>query len=192
MQFYRYAGFTVSEKWAEENDNRRVMREKVRKISMKTNSFNQNQQRKAYAFVSDASQDTVTIGIIIKNYTDIHKLISGYLQSIEMELKDTCLEEITFNTLRNMLGCANRNDYINDDDEVLEQFELDKLNGRFGRGIEYGENILDGCDKRSVYDDARRFLAKDTFIPELDRIYAGSTKHKVSGHPVHYLSLIHI
>lgn len=187
MQFYRYAGFTVSEKWAEENDNRRVMREKVRKISMKTNSFNQNQQRKAYAFVSDASQDTVTIGIIIKNYTDIHKLISGYLQSIEMELKDTCLEEITFNTLRNMLGCANRNDYINDDDEVLEQFELDKLNGRFGRGIEYGENILDGCDKRSVYDCAHKFLAKDTFVPELDRIYAGSAKHNVSGHPVHYM-----
>lgn len=187
MQFYRYAGFTVSEKWAKENDNRRVMREKVRKISMKTNSFNQNQQRKAYAFVSDASQDTVTIGIIIKNYTDIHKLISGYLQSIEMELKDTCLEEITFNTLRNMLGCANRNDYINDDDEVLEQFELDKLNGRFGRGIEYGENILDGCDKRSVYDCAHKFLAKDTFVPELDRIYAGSAKHNVSGHPVHYM-----
>lgn len=187
MQFYKFEGFTVSEKWSEENDNRRVMREKVRKISMKTNSFNQNQQRKAYAFVSDASQDTVTIGIIIKNYTDIHKLISGYLQSIEMELKDTCLEEITFNTLRNMLGCANRNDYINDDDEVLEQFELDKLNGRFGRGVEYGENILDGCDKRSVYDCAHKFLAKDTFVPELDRIYAGSAKHNVSGHPVHYM-----
>lgn len=187
MQFYKFEGFTVSEKWSEENDNRRVMREKVRKISMKTNSFNQNQQRKAYAFVSDASQDTVTIGIIVRNYADIHKLISGYLQSIEMELKDTCLEEITFNTLRNMLGCANRNDYINDDDEVLEQFELDKLNGRFGRGIEYGENILDGCDKRSVYDCAHKFLAKDTFIPELDRIYAGSAKHNVSGHPVHYM-----
>ncbi len=48
MQFYKFEGFTVSEKWSEENDNRRVMREKVRKISMKTNSFNQNQQRKAY------------------------------------------------------------------------------------------------------------------------------------------------
>ena len=187
MQFYKFEGFTVSEKWSVENDNRRVMREKVRKISMKTNSFNQNQQRKAYAFVTDASEDTVTIGIIVRNYADIHKLISGYLQSIEMELKDTCLEEITFNTLRNMLGCANRNDYINDDDEVLEQFELDKLNGRFGRGIEYGENILDGCDKRSVYDCAHKFLAKDTFIPELDRIYAGSAKHNVSGHPVHYM-----
>ena len=187
MQFYKFEGFTVSEKWSEENDNRRVIREKARKISMKTNSFNQNQQRKAYAFVSDASEDTVTIGVIIKNHTDIHKLISGYLQSIEMELKDTCLEEITFNTLRNMLGCANRNDYINDDDEVLEQFDLDKLNGRFGRGVEYGENILDCCDKRSVYDCAHKFLAKDTFIPELDRIYAGSAKHNVSGHPVHYM-----
>lgn len=187
MQFYKFEGFSVSEKWSEENDNRRVMREMARKISMKTNSFNQNQQRKAYAFVSDASEDTVTIGVIIKNHTDIHKLISGYLQSIEMELKDTCLDEITFNTLRNMLGCANRNDYINDDDEVLEQFDLDKLNGRFGRGVEYGEKILDCCDKRSVYDCAHKFLAKDTFIPELDRIYAGSAKHNVSGHPVHYM-----
>lgn len=88
------------------NNDRRVMREKVRKISMKTNSFNQNQQRKAYAFVTDASEDTVTIGVIVRNYADVHKLISGYLQAIEMELKDTCLEEITFNNFRNMLSCA--------------------------------------------------------------------------------------
>lgn len=187
MQFYKFEGFTVSENWSEENNDRRVMREKVRKISMKTNSFNQNQQRKAYAFVTDASEDTVTIGVIVRNYADVHKLISGYLQTIEMELKDTCLEEITFNNFRNMLSCADRYDYINDDDEVLEQFDLDKLNARFGRSVEYGENILDCCDKKSVYNEARRFLAKDTFIPELDRIYAGSTKHKVSGHPVHYM-----
>lgn len=147
MQFYKFEGFTVSENWSEENNDRRVMREKVRKISMKTNSFNQNQQRKAYAFVTDASEDTVTIGIIVRNYADVHKLISGYLQAIEMELKDTCLEEITFNNLRNMLSCADRYDYINDDDEVLEQFDLDKLNAKFGRSVEYGENILDCCDK---------------------------------------------
>ena len=92
MQFYKFEGFTVVEKWSEENDNRRVMRERVRKISMKTNFFNQHQQRKAYAFVTDASEDTVTIGIIVRNYADVPKLISGYLQAIEMELKDTCLE----------------------------------------------------------------------------------------------------
>ena len=187
MQFYKYEGFTVSEKWSEENDNRRVMREKIRKISMKTSSFNQRQQRKAYLFVADASEDTVTIGVIIKIYADVHKLISGYLNEIELELKDPCFEEITFGTLCNMLGYADRYDYINDDDEVLEQFDLDKLNERFGRGVEYGENLLDNCDKKSVYEHADRFLAKDTFVPELNRIYAGSAKNKVIGHPVHYM-----
>lgn len=187
MQFYKFEGFTVAEKWSEENENCRVLREKVRKIEMKTNSFNQHRRRKAYVFVTDASEDTVTIGAIVRNYADVPKLISDYLQAIEMDLKDTCLEEVTFNTLRNMLSCADRTDYINDDDEVLEQFGLGKLNGRFGRGIEYGENILDCCEKNSVYDEARRFLTNDTFIPELDRIYAGSSNHKVTGHPVHYM-----
>ena len=31
MQFYKFEGFTVSENWSEENNDRRVMREKVRK-----------------------------------------------------------------------------------------------------------------------------------------------------------------
>ena len=187
MQFYKFEGFTVDAKWSEENDNRRVMREKVRKVSMKSNSFNQHRQRKAYLFVTDASEDTVTIGIIIKNFCDVLNLTSEYLKEIEIDLKDTYLEEITLSTLRNMLGCANRNGYIDDDDEVLEQFDLDKLNGRFSRSVEYGENILDDCDKKSVYEEAGRFLARDTFIPELDRIYAGCAKNKVGGHPVHYI-----
>ena len=187
MQFYKFEGFTVDAKWSEENENRRVMREKVRKISMKSSSFNQHQKQGAYFFVADASGDTVTIGIIMKNFGDVRKLASKYLQAIEVELKDTFLEEVTFNALRNMLGCADRNDYIDDDDEVLEQFELDKLNARFGRSVDFDENILDECDKKSTYEAAERFLAKDTFIPELDRIYAGSAKKKFSGHPVHYM-----
>lgn len=187
MQFFKFEGFTVDAKWSEENDNRRVMREKVRKISMKSSSFNQHQKQGAYFFVADASGDTVTIGIIMKNFGDVRKLASEYLQVIEVELKDTFLEEVTLNALRNMLGCADRNDYIDDDDEVLEQFELDKLNARFGRSVDFDENILDECDKKSTYEAAERFLAKDTFLPELDRIYAGSAKKKFSGHPVHYM-----
>lgn len=187
MQFYKFEGIMVDEKWSEENDNRRIMREKARKILMKTNKFNQIQQRRAYLFVNDVLENTVTVGVIVKNCSDISDLISGYLRAIEMELKETCLEEITFNNLCNMLSCANRNDYIRDDDEVLEQFDLDKLNGRYSRGVMYGEKILDDCDKNSVYEDAERFLAKDTFIPELHRIYAGNAKQNVVGHPVHYM-----
>ena len=187
MQFYKFEGITAAEKWSEENDSRRIMREKVRKISMKTNDFNQLQQHRAYLFVNDASESTVTVGAIVKNCSDIIDLISEYLRTIEIELKETCLEEITFSSLRNMLSCASRNDYIRDDDEVLEQFDLDKLNGRYSRGITYGERILDACDKESIYEDAGRFLAKDTFIPELNRIYAGGAKQNAIGHPFHYM-----
>ena len=150
MQFYKFEGITAAEKWSEENDSRRIMREKVRKISMKTNDFNQLQQHRAYLFVNDASESTVTVGVIVKNCSNIIDLISEYLRTIEIELKETCLDEITFSSLRNMLSCASRNDYIRDDDEVLEQFDLDKLNGRYSRGITYGERILDACDKESI------------------------------------------
>lgn len=187
MQFYKFEGFTVDAKRSEENDNRRVMRKRARKISMKSNTFNQHRQRKSYLFVTDASEDTVTIGIIARDCCDVSGLAFEYLKAIELELKDAYLEEVTLSTLCNMLGCANRNDYIYDDDEVLEQFDLDKLNGRFGRSVEYGESILDDCGKRSVYEGAERFLARDTFIPEIDRIYAGCAKEKAGGHPVHYM-----
>ncbi len=187
MQFYRFEGFTVDAKWSAYNDDRRVMREKARKISMRSDAFNQRQQRKAYLFVADASEDTVTIGIIVRDFCDVPGLASRYLRAIGLDLKDTDLKEVTFNTLCNMLGCADRNDYIDDDDEVLEQFGLNRLTGRYGRSVDFGENILDDCDRKSVYEAAERFFARDTFLPELERIYAGRAKNRIGGHPVHYM-----
>ena len=186
MQFFRVEGFVVDEKWAEGNDNRRVLHEKVRKISMRSNSFNQKLNRKAFFYVTDASEDTVTIGIICRESTNISKQISSFLNAIELEIKDICVEEITLNATRSMLQCANRNDYIDDDDDVLELFDLDKLNGRFGRGLDYGENIIDESNKTEIYKEADRYLARDTFVPELDRIFAGRSRGKTTGHPVHY------
>ena len=129
----------------------------------------------------------MTVGIIVRDHTDITKLISDYLLTIETKLTDACLEEITLNVLQNMLGSADRNGYINDEDEILEQFDLDKLSGRFGREIDYNEALLVRCGKRVVYDDAGKILATASVTAELDRIYAGRAKCKVSGHPVHYM-----
>ena len=44
-------------------------------------------------------------------------MIKCFLNAIELEIKDICVEEITLNATRSMLQCANRNDYIDDDDE---------------------------------------------------------------------------
>lgn len=160
MQFYKFEGITTDEKWSEGNDNRRVMYEKTEKISIKTGSFNQLEKRKAYLFVNDASGNLVTGGIIMNTHADVFNLVSGYLQTIELELKDIRLEEITFSTLRNMLAGACRKDYINDDDEVLEQFDLDKLNGRYGRGISFGEHLLEDINKKLYIKMPRDSLLK--------------------------------
>ena len=49
MQFFRVEGFVVDEKWAEGNDNRRVLHEKVRKISMRSNSLIRNSIEKHFS-----------------------------------------------------------------------------------------------------------------------------------------------
>lgn len=187
MQFYKFEGISTAERRPGENDSRRIMCEKARRISTKTNTFNLLRLSEAYSFVNDASGDMVTIGIIVKKCSNLNNLISEYLRAIGTELMETCLEEVTFSTLRNMLGYACRNDYIRDDDEVLEQFDLDKLERGYGRGVAYEEKILNDCNKKTVYEEAGRFLAKDTLIPELNRIYAGRGKQNVIGHPVHYM-----
>ena len=186
MQFYKYEGSIVTEAAAEEND-RIAARQRARKIAMKSNFFNQKQKNTSFLFVSDASENMVTVGMIVQKHIDVAGHISAFLRSLEIEAKDARLEEITLSTLRNMLSCADRYDYIEDDDEILERFELDMLGGRFSREIDYDEAILTSGSKKAVYDDAAKFLAKDSVAAELDRIYAGSARHTAIGHPVHYI-----
>lgn len=187
MQFFKYEGLTLCETWSQENDSRRAMHEKTRKIALKSDSFNQKLQRKSYFFVTDASEDTITIGAISKDSQHLQKQLEEYMKSVGIELKDTCLEEITFGAIRNMLQRANQRDYIPDDDEVLEQFGLDKLDYRYGRGCRFDEGLIESSSKREIYAAAAQLLSNETLIPELDRIYAGKAKNNLTGHPVHYI-----
>ena len=142
MVFYEFEGFIADEKWAEENENRRVLREKCRSIAMKSKAYNRKLQRQGFFYVSTASDDTVSIGIICRQPQFVEEHLSEYVDAVGLELKDTCLEETTFNTARNMLQCSCRNDFIDDDDDILEQFNLDKLAHRFGRSVDYCEFIV--------------------------------------------------
>ena len=97
------------------------------------------------------------------------------------------MEEITFNAAHSMLQTACRHDYIDDDDEILERFNLDKLCSRFGRFFDYDEKIIDKAARSTVYREADTFSAGESLRPELDRIYAGKSMKKAIGHPVHYM-----
>lgn len=187
MQFFKYKGLTSCEAETQENDNRRGMREKIAKISLKSDAFNQKLQREAFFFVADASEDIVTIGVISRDSRYLQKQLAGYLKAIEMELQDACLEEITFSTIRNMLLHAERREYISGDNEVLEQFGLDKINYRFGRECSFEEALIEDTSKSKIYEAAHQLLSHQSLISELDRIYTGKKMTNVIGHPVHYI-----
>lgn len=187
MQFYKYGGNIVYVKSFKENDTCEIVREKTRMIRGRTDDFNQHLKQKAYIFVSEINEEAVRIGMIVREIDDIFMLISQYLQTVELELKETYFEEITFNSFCKILDCASGNEFVTDEADILRQFYLDKIDSSDRMGITYGENIICNCSKSSVYEDAAKLFAKDTFIPELDRIYAGSEMDSFSGHPVHYM-----
>ena len=187
MQFFKYEGLALGDVWFQENDNRRVMHERIRKISLSSDTFNQKLQYAAYFFVAGASEDTITIGVISKDPQHIQKQLEGYMKSVGIGVKDARLEEITFSAMRNMLQRANQRDYIPDDDEVLEQFGLDKLEYRYSRGCRFDEGLIESCSKKKIFAAAEQLLSNETLKPELERIYAGKAKANAIGHPVHYM-----
>lgn len=188
MQFYKVIATLTNEKWTEENNDRRVMQQRTRRIARKSDEFNQLQGGKIYYFISDIGNDEVTVGIIDSGTGDKTKQIRAFFKSVDIAAKEFDVDEITFSSMRNLLSCADRNDYIGDDDEVLEKFELDRINGRYVRGIEYGENLLDEITcKEELLAKANELLANDTLTPELERIYSRKTNAKAFGQPVHYM-----
>ena len=187
MLFYRAEGIITDESWAERNFDRRVMRENVRKIAGKSKAFNRKHGANAFFYVTDAAEDTVTVGAICREPIDPKKQLSAFLRTVQLELRDLFMEEVTLNTTRNMLQTASRNDYIEDDDDILEFFDLDNLVGRCSRGLDFSENMLEKVGKTAAFREAERFLMKDAFLPELHRIYAGKHCSRATGHPVHYM-----
>ena len=185
MQFYRVDGIAANEMWAEDTENRRAAQEMVRKINMLSGDFNRKLREKAYFFVTEVNETALTIGVITRDAEKLHDRLGNYLCALGVELKGSKIEEITFRNMKRMLSYASRRNYIDDDDEVLAQFGLDSLCNY--HGFAFGESVFDRASKGELCEEAERFLARDAFLPELERIYTPTPKHRNVGHPVHYM-----
>ena len=186
MLFYKIEGSLVKID-AENEDSRKAHRANVRRIAIKSDEFNEKFCRDSFFFVSNSSDGILTVGVIAERQGKIGETLKAYLKHIECELADIVITEITFNSIQNLLCSADRQDYIADDDEVMEKYGLDKISGRRGRSIDFGENIIDERSQSEVFLNAEKYLLNKTFLPELGRIYAGGASSKPYGHPVHYI-----
>ena len=161
MLFYKVEG-VIANSPTEQDDSRRAHRENVRKLSIKSDDFNQKFCRASFYFISACSDGVMTIGVIADRSENLKETLNAYIKHIEIEFKDLVVSEITISSIENLLGSADRQDYISDDDEILERYGLDRITGRRGRGIEYGENIIEERSKKTFL-----VLQKNTFCTTL-------------------------
>ena len=183
MLFYKIQGVMVNN--VVEEDDRRARRETRRKIATKSEMFNSQCCKNIFYFVSDSSEGVVTVGVISHSAVTISNHLHKYLDYIGLPLRDLTIAEITFSALKSLLSSSHCDDYIEDDDAVLEKFSLDKIDGR--QSIEFGENITEIRDKETLISLSEKHLMNETLLPELERIYAGKKQPKANGHPVHYM-----
>lgn len=186
MLFYKVEGILISSS-TEHDDTRRAQRENARKLLVKSEEFNQKRGEEAFCFVSDLSDCFLKAGMIIARDVNAESVFHAFLKHIGCQLKDISINETTITGIQQLLGRANRCEYIADDDEITEKYGIDKITGRNGRGLPFGENLVDVRSREDVFAGAERYLMNETFLPELDRIYAHSPATRPQGHPVHYM-----
>ena len=183
MLFYRLQGT-----WeAADSSVSLSKRERVQAICMDTTEYN-GKQDDVCLFVSDLSDTLITLGLITREFIDPIKASKKFLSYLTLKVSGLTVDEITIGKMESLLNAANRYDYIDDDDDILEQFELDKITGRVGRGLVFGENLTKKEQSREEsLAIAERHFMTETLSPEFDRIYAARSNMRAPGHPVHYM-----
>lgn len=195
MQFYKIE-MTIAAKDDEAIDapRERMGRKSADKelgnaISINCDRLNEKILDKGYFFLSDALYGECVFGMVLRDYLDVKKLMEMLSQKAKLDVKDIEIRETTLNDFALLLIPADRNGYIRDQYEVLREYELEELvhHGPRGMRLDYEERILRERGKDAIYLAAKNYFARETLIPELDRIYSGTPKKKAYGHPVDYM-----
>ena len=189
MVFYKIEAIrTVSEGEAKEL-SRQEQRALAAELAEKSESLFQKCGQQHLLFTVAVRDRSATFGAITKTNENVDAVFAEYQKGLPFAIESHKTEEITFAALTSLLSGADRNDYIQDDDEVLEAFGIESLDSRYS-SPDFGEAILQAdmtAEKaRKISED---LLFSDSLTPEIERIYAGSGngKRKPQGHPVHYI-----
>ena len=187
MLFYKVTAILGDAKWMEENNDRRIKQERTIQLSEKTEDYNEKNKQGVFFFIANIGHHDIKCGIISPKSVDADKCAQAFLRHLGVAIRFMEVSEITFSAMRSFLGSANRNDFIEDDDIVLEQFGLDRITG-YRHGLDYDDSLLgENKDAAALYAVSEKLMTEETLRPELDRIYAGKGNTLAFGHPVHYM-----
>lgn len=187
MRYYLAEGIIKDIDRFETDEDSRTYREIRRKIKENGNRFNERLEGDSFVFVQRIHEEEMRVGIIVSDRKDAEALLIGFLDAIEIGVENIKTTEVTFNMMERFLNAAEREDYIEDADDVLTDLDLDGIS-RFRHNGNINEIILqEGISKEKMYKIAEDHLTEGSLVPELDRIFAGRQEQGGTGHPVHYM-----
>ena len=188
MQFYKIVVDAESKENESKFRKHRVQRDGSQNISEQCKKYNGKLGDRGFLFLSSAGNSSINFGAILREKVDVNKFINKFLPAAIPQYEKVTIGETTFSIFRDMLGEADRNGYVFNDEEILRDFNLYELDDgrRVGR-IDFEENILTECEQSVIRSSAERFFTRDSFVPELDRIFASEKQKHFVGHPVDYL-----
>lgn len=144
--------------------------------------------KKDYVFaISTGNNNVIYFGAIINERGNIKSVLDNYMKLCNFKTEYNSIEEQVFDRLRDNLRIAEYSNFIRDDEDLTEKFGITPLLNQHGfNSLKYGENIIELKSREKIVDEAKKHLYSDSFLPEIDRIYAGKMIKAPIGHPVHY------
>lgn len=97
-------------------------------LAAKSEAFNKGLRGRAFFYVVNASGGTFTAMAVQKDpRMNMDPQFPAYTEALGVKLTDIHAEEVSLHTACNLLHRASRNDYIEDDDDVLKTLDLDYM-----------------------------------------------------------------
>ena len=164
-------------------DSRRTVAEKAADIRQRTGAYNRNHGEEGYFFMAPAEQGSLTAGLITENS---EADFGPFLKAVELEPRGGRAVEITCERLVGLLNRAQKTGFIDDISTVIHRMHLDTLGHRCIEGT-LREELAEYTTREQAEAVAEKNYMRETYLPEIDRIFAGKAVPEAIGHPVHYV-----
>lgn len=182
--FFYEAEAVVGNYKVDEDDRQNVPNNEL--IADITERFNGEGDGSTYTFVASIRRERACFDVLAEKAVDAEMLAMKLAERLEWDVLIKKVNEITFREINERLNRGWRNDFLDDSDQVLRRYRLDKLGCGPFHGHLFKEGMIDERSKEQIDRMASDYLMQQAFREELDRVYQSSAE-TMAGHPVHYM-----
>ena len=146
--------------------------------------FNENAPKGVGCFLFGIRETSVSGCAALPGAQPPEKTVKAFLEALGLHAQKTQTEEITLRSFLSRTRTAERQRLLNGGDSFIEACGLDLLAENRYPYLEYREKMISpGADEAASSREAQALYCGETFLPELERIFAGKKTGRAYGHP---------